>query len=282
MEPWVEGLHAMALDEAVLDDLLAAARAQSSVVAGLPPAEGRRHVALLLAAAEQRLARDFGRSPERALRRLLRGGAATIDDLGVRPDVAYHCVVADDGPPLGCPVETTIDGHRVGLAPDEARTRSARVPSAVTDQAASPLPGSSATSTRTIVVAPPGTPTEAAERYPACLAALHVAPGPGVHDLLDLAPALAFAGQPLIGSLLASSLLNGLNPHNEFHRELAATALAFLDHGQRLDQTAAALFVHPNTVRYRLRRLHAIVGPFDRLAMPEAVRLWWALRHWLA
>jgi hypothetical protein len=272
-EPWVEGLHEMALDDAVLDDLLAAARAQSSVVAGLPPAEGRRQVALLLAAAEQRLARDLGRSPERALRRLLRGGSVTTDDLGVRPDVAYHCVVADEGGTLGCPVETTMDGHRVGLAPHTP---------ALADHPAPPAPQSSSTRARTVVVAPPGTPAEAAERYPACVAGLRVAPGPGVHDLLDLAPAIAFAGQPTIGALLATRLLNGLDRHDEFHRELAATALAFLDHGQRLELTAAALFVHPNTVRYRLRRLHALVGPVDHLTMPEAVRLWWALRHWLA
>lgn len=259
----VDGLHEMTLDDAVLDDLLDAARAHSSVVARLPPAEARRHVALLLAAAEQRLARDLGTAPERALRRLLRGGAATADELRVRPDATYHCVVASDGPPLGCAVETTIDGHRAGLTPHPPAADGSRV----------------------LIVAPAGALAEAVSRYPACAAALSVAPGPGVHDLLDLAPGIAFAGQSLLGDLLAARLLAGLDPHDDFHRELATTALTYLDQGQRLGQTAAALFLHPNTVRYRLRRLHEIVGPIaelgERTPMPRAVRLWWALRHWL-
>ncbi|WP_344936460.1 helix-turn-helix domain-containing protein [Actinoplanes nipponensis] len=33
-----------------------------------------------------------------------------------------------------------------------------------------------------------------------------------------------------------------------------STAMAYLDHGQRLDHTAAALHVHPNTVRTGCRR----------------------------
>src|SRR5262245_43490381 len=183
----------MALDEAVLDDLLNAARAHSSLVAGLPPAEGRRHVALLLAAAEQRLAQDFGQARERALRRLLRGECVAASDLGVRPDDAYHCVVTTDGPPLGCPVATALARHRAALA--------ARPP--LID------------ARRVVVVAPSGTLAEAAARYPACVAALDVAPGPGVHDLLDLAPGVAHAGQPVLGALLAARLLAGLDPHDE-------------------------------------------------------------------
>jgi hypothetical protein len=123
-------------------------------------------------------------------------------------------------------------------------------------------------------------------RYPACAAALAVAPGPGVHDLLDLAPGIAFAGQALLGDLLAVRLLSGLDPHDGFHHELAVTALTYLDQGQRLGRTAATLFLHPNTVRYRLSRLHEILGtavePGERMPMPRAVCLWWALRHWLA
>jgi hypothetical protein len=225
--------------------------------------EMAEHVAVLLAAAEQRLGRDHGTIPEGALRRLLRGGPATAHELGVRPDVAYRCVVASDGPPLGCPVEAAIGGHRAALT----------------------LHPPEPDGTRVVVVAPPGTLAEAASRYPACAAALSVAPGPGVHDVLDLAPVLAFAGQPMLGDLLAAHLLAGLDPHDEFHRELATTALTFLDHGRRVDRTAAALFLHPNTVRYRLRRLHDLLGPVleprERMPMPAALRLWWALRHWL-
>jgi DNA-binding PucR family transcriptional regulator len=60
------------------------------------------------------------------------------------------------------------------------------------------------------------------------------------------------------------------------------TALSFLDRGQRLDRTATALHLHPNTVRYRLRRLHELTGFNDTGGSPvtETVRWWWALRTW--
>jgi DNA-binding PucR family transcriptional regulator len=89
-------------------------------------------------------------------------------------------------------------------------------------------------------------------------------------------------------AVLRDALLGGLRPADEFHRELASTAFAYLDHGQRLDQTALALHVHPNTVRYRLRRLQKLTGmpstPADadeRLTVLQTLRWWWALRTWL-
>ena len=44
------------------------------------------------------------------------------------------------------------------------------------------------------------------------------------------------------------------------HPDLLETAGAFLEAGAALEATARALFVHPNTVRYRLRRIDEIVG----------------------
>jgi DNA-binding PucR family transcriptional regulator len=64
------------------------------------------------------------------------------------------------------------------------------------------------------------------------------------------------------------------------------TVTAYFDHGGSIEGTARALFVHPNTVRYRLRRAAEVTGlspsaPRDaytyrlaltlgRLAAPEA------------
>ncbi|MEU4568936.1 helix-turn-helix domain-containing protein [Micromonospora sp. NPDC023956] len=65
--------------------------------------------------------------------------------------------------------------------------------------------------------------------------------------------------------------------------------MSYLDHGQRLDHTAAALHLHPNTVRYRMRRLRDLVGmpptpaePDGRWPVLVTVQWWWALRTWLA
>jgi hypothetical protein len=42
--------------------------------------------------------------------------------------------------------------------------------------------------------------------------------------------------------------------------ELLETLTAFLDQGGSIEGTGRALFVHPNTVRYRLRRIHDVTG----------------------
>ncbi|WP_327320035.1 helix-turn-helix domain-containing protein [Streptomyces sp. NBC_01235] len=102
----------------------------------------------------------------------------------------------------------------------------------------------------------------------------------GLYDVTHFAARLALPEQPLLGPLLSDRLLGVLDPTNDFHRQLALTATTFLDNGRRLDQTAAALFTHPNTVRYRLCRLRRITstsltdgdsGPLDGL------HWWWAL-----
>jgi DNA-binding PucR family transcriptional regulator len=41
---------------------------------------------------------------------------------------------------------------------------------------------------------------------------------------------------------------------------LLETAATYLEHGRSLEETARALFVHPNTVRYRLRKVAEVTG----------------------
>ncbi|MFB7715369.1 helix-turn-helix domain-containing protein [Streptomyces sp. NPDC056105] len=56
-----------------------------------------------------------------------------------------------------------------------------------------------------------------------------------------------------------------------------------MDKGGRIEQTAAALHVHGNTVKYGLRRLRELVGasPVDADTIEETAHWWWALRTWL-
>ena len=58
--------------------------------------------------------------------------------------------------------------------------------------------------------------------------------------------------------------------------DLLTTAVAFLDSGSNIERTARTLFVHPNTVRHRLRRILDVVGrdlalPRDALVVRLAV-----------
>jgi hypothetical protein len=235
-----------------------------------------RHVIDGYHAAERELARGRWEARTRLLRRLLLGERPENppDELirwGLRPDGRYHCVVSD-ATEVGRLAEyrgvfASVDGRVAGLA--------AQLPAAPAVAAL-------------VVAAPACALAEIPRMYALSLAAVDAAAGrTGAHRLTGLAGETALGGQPLLAELLAADLLGALRSGDEFHRELAGTALAYLDHGRRLDQTAAVLHVHPNTVRYRLRRLHEITGTAsfaadaESLTVLETVRLWWALRTWL-
>jgi hypothetical protein len=144
------------------------------------------------------------------------------------------------------------------------------------------------------------------------LEAARAAGATGPHLLTDLAAETALAARPDLAATLAGELLGRLDPADAFHRELARTALTFLDLGHRLDLTAAALHLHPNTVRYRLAKLSRLASPppatrpartprpapapapaqpptapspaqeWDDPRLLPTLRWWWALRTWLA
>jgi sugar diacid utilization regulator len=130
-----------------------------------------------------------------------------------------------------------------------------------------------------VVVGPPvsdlaGAPDSAR----AALAGLEVATAwpaaPRPVPAAALLPERAIAGDPEAQATLA-----------DIHRLLAATdstlvdtLSAYIDAGGALETTARALFVHPNTVRYRLRRVADLTGfaptePRDRWALSVGLTL---------
>ncbi|QXV59452.1 CdaR family transcriptional regulator [Amycolatopsis sp. TNS106] len=235
--------------------------------------------------AELELARTAHDSRARVLRRLLGGDAAApsaeeVANAGLNPGGRYHCLLSDVGDPyqarvverrLGATggVFGLVEGRLAGLAPR--------------------LPTPSALGDDVLMVASPAVPlAEVRGTYALCVMALPTAArSRGLHAVADLAVETALAAQPGLAALLEGTLLNALTPGDPFHEQLVSTALAYLDHGRRLDQTAAALHVHANTVRYRLSRLGEITG--TSLDPPEedggahvrhTVSWWWALRTW--
>ncbi|WP_063756736.1 PucR family transcriptional regulator [Streptomyces sp. NRRL F-5135] len=235
----------------------------------------------------------------RLLRRLLVGGTVPAPEeltrAGIRPDRARHCLVTDARDPararllgrrlaaLG-DVFGLVEGRLVGLSPRPPRSEEI---------------GAAAL----VVVSPPVALDELRPAYRLCVRALETGGHrrrPGPYELTGFAGEIALADQPLLGAYLSGRLLGALDRSDDFHRQLARTALAFLDHGRRLDRTAASLFTHPNTVRYRLGRLQELTG--EPLAeSPEAgppaglsagrsggppaplstLHWWWALTDWL-
>ena len=97
------------------------------------------------------------------------------------------------------------------------------------------------------------------------------APRPTLAD--DLLPERAFAGDALARSTLINRIYKPLQAHST---ELLTTLWCYLDNGRSLEATARELFVHPNTVRYRLKRISEVIG-WDATGAREALILQSAL-----
>jgi hypothetical protein len=86
-------------------------------------------------------------------------------------------------------------------------------------------------------------------------AAWPTAPRPVSAD--DLLPERALAGDAEARRILRQAVFGSVSRAGG---ELLETLDAFLTHGGALEATARAMFVHPNTVRYRMRRVAEITG----------------------
>lgn len=89
----------------------------------------------------------------------------------------------------------------------------------------------------------------------------------------DLLPERALAGDPLAKQTLVERIYRPLLAHSA---DLVATLWSYLDNGRSLEATARELFVHPNTVRYRLKRVSEVIG-WDATGPREALILQTAL-----
>ncbi|MBA8816047.1 hypothetical protein FHX48_001120 [Microbacterium halimionae] len=89
----------------------------------------------------------------------------------------------------------------------------------------------------------------------------------------DLLPERALAGDALAKLTLVERIFRPLQAHSP---DLVATLWSYLDNGRSLEATARELFVHPNTVRYRLKRVSEVIG-WDATGPREALILQTAL-----
>jgi len=90
------------------------------------------------------------------------------------------------------------------------------------------------------------------------------APRPIAAD--DLLAERALAGDMLAKATLIQRIYRPLAEHSP---ELLETLGSYLESGRSLESTARELFVHPNTVRYRLKRISEIIG-WDATGAREA------------
>ncbi|GGO67453.1 PucR family transcriptional regulator [Microbacterium nanhaiense] len=89
----------------------------------------------------------------------------------------------------------------------------------------------------------------------------------------DLLPERALAGDGIAKQTLVDRIFRPLEGHST---DLVTTLWSYLDNGRSLEATARELFVHPNTVRYRLKRVSDVIG-WDATGPREALILQTAL-----
>jgi sugar diacid utilization regulator len=120
---------------------------------------------------------------------------------------------------------------------------------------------------------------EAVKSAKAALAGFSVAksrrepPRPLLAD--DVLPERALAGDPLARRALIQGIYEPLRDHA---LDLLGTVWTYFETGHSLEATARELFVHPNTVRYRLKKIIEVVDwdpgvPRDALTLHLAVIL---------
>lgn len=183
--------------------------------------------------------------------------ARPTEDLGVR-SLEYQLGVADAaGPRRG--LAALLDGDLAGfiLAP---------VPSRVS------VP---------VGVGPPAPLAELENSFRLATRALESATaaeltGPVGIDQLGLLPAVIAdrdVGAEIVGRIIEPVLAQGKPGVT-----LIDTVARYLENDLRLELTAAQMFLHVNTVRYRLRRFEELTGTSLR-HVDDLVQVWWALRR---
>lgn len=192
---------------------------------------------------------------------------------GLDPDGEYVAVRArlDDGPA----------GHKLAQAlgfrdgPQRRRGLSALIDGDIAGFLSGPPPTEV---DGTVGFGPPRTLDRLAESYrlaARALATAHACGLRGAHDLPSLGLRAAVAMDTDIGELLRARYLEPLTAGGSA-RELVATLRAYLACGMHVERTATRLFVHQNTVRYRLARFEELTGTTLR-DTDVLFEVWWAL-----
>ncbi|MDO4411800.1 CdaR family transcriptional regulator [Cutibacterium sp.] len=81
--------------------------------------------------------------------------------------------------------------------------------------------------------------------------------GPRVMAAVDLLPERVLSGDEEARAWLVEEVYNPLAAASG---DLMDTTVSFLDHGCSVEGTGRSMFIHPNTVRYRLKRIQDITG----------------------
>jgi DNA-binding PucR family transcriptional regulator len=117
--------------------------------------------------------------------------------------------------------------------------------------------------------------------YREALDAADIAEAKGIHDhavaLDEVLVDHIFRSSPYADRILAETMRPVIEYDRAHQVSLVTTLRTYFDAGLNLTRTAKALFVHPNTVEYRLRRIRELSGrdprcPDDLLILSLAIK----------
>lgn len=101
----------------------------------------------------------------------------------------------------------------------------------------------------------------------------------GCHGLDTLGVQSAVLLDRTLGRALVTRYIEPITALGPSGADILTTVRAYIAHHGNFDQAAAELFVHPNTVRYRIRRFETEIGGSLRDAS-TFIDVWWAIeRH---
>ncbi len=99
----------------------------------------------------------------------------------------------------------------------------------------------------------------------------------GVQDLAGAGLHAAVIEDVELGQALGEALIEPVRTQAS-GEEILHTVSAWMAAGMRVEPAAQRLFIHANTVRYRLRRYEELTGT-DLSVTDEAFRVWWAIHR---
>ena len=99
----------------------------------------------------------------------------------------------------------------------------------------------------------------------------------GVQDLAGAGLHAAVIEDVELGQALSEALIEPVRAQSS-GEEILHTVRAWMAAGMRVEPTAQRLFIHANTVRYRLRRYEELTGT-DLTVTDEVLRVWWAVHR---
>ncbi|MGV0050642.1 PucR family transcriptional regulator [Mycobacterium colombiense] len=135
---------------------------------------------------------------------------------------------------------------------------------------------------RAVGLGPAVRPTELARSYRHALQAMTIAEQyrrTGVVDLSDLGPMPLIARQDdETADMLDAKHLGPLRAQGSAGQEILTTIATYLANDRKVEETARGLFVHRNTIRYRLTRFTELTG-LDIDKTDDLVLAWWLLNR---